>query len=112
MNQNNLGVSEGTTVIDGNLGAPLPKSVNSQVTEAVILKKENGDCKVRVLRQTIWVDGARYELKELYGVADAGDKTENAEEDEDDFGKECVICLSETRDTAVFPCRHLVNIFS
>ena len=83
--------------------------MNSQVTEAVILKNENGDCKVQVLRQIIWVDGVRYELKELYGVENAGDKSENAEDDEEDFGKECVICMSETRDTAVLPCRHMVN---
>ena len=107
--QSNAAGSEGTSVINENFGAALPKSVNSQVTEAVILKNENGDCKVQVLRQIIWVDGVRYELKELYGVENTGDKSENTEDDEDDFGKECVICMSETRDTAVLPCRHMVN---
>ena len=93
--QSNAAGSEGTSVINENFGAALPKSVNSQVTEAVILKNENGDCKVQVLRQIIWVDGVRYELKELYGV--------------ENFGKECVICMSEPRDTAVMPCRHMVT---
>ncbi|KAH7430156.1 hypothetical protein KP509_09G086300 [Ceratopteris richardii] len=87
------------------VGAALPKSVNSQVTQAVIERKDNGDCKVHVLRQIIWVDGVRYEVKELYGVeSTAVDKNGY---DEEDFGKECVICMSEHRDTAVLPCRHV-----
>lgn len=86
------------------IGAALPKSVNSQITQAVIERKEGGDCKVRVLRQIIWVDGVRYELKELYGVENTVDKSDI---DEEDFGKECVICMSEPRDTAVMPCRHM-----
>lgn len=86
------------------IGAALPKSVNSQVTQAVIDKKDDGECKVRVLRQIIWVDGVRYELKELYGVENTVDR---GDYDEEDFGKECVICMSEPRDTAVMPCRHM-----
>lgn len=86
-------------------GAALPKSVNSQITQAIIERKEDGECKVRVLRQVIWVDGVRYELKELYGVENTvAQKSEYAEED---FGKECVICMSEPPDTAVMPCRHM-----
>lgn len=90
------------------LGVTLPKYVNSQITQAVIQKNETGDCKVQVLRQIIWVDGVRYELKELYGVENVVDENKP---DDDEFGKECVICMSEPRDTAVLPCRHMVNCF-
>lgn len=93
-----------TSSAEEDIGAALPKSVNSQVTHAVIEKKDDGDCKVRVLRQIIWVDGVRYEMKEIYGIENAVDRSEY---DEDDFGKECVICMSEPRDTAVMPCRHM-----
>ncbi|MCO5559612.1 hypothetical protein L7F22_013213 [Adiantum nelumboides] len=86
------------------IGAALPKSVNSQITQALIERTAGGDCKVRVLRQIIWVDGVRYELKELYGVENTVDKSDI---DEEDFGKECVICMSDPRDTAVMPCRHM-----
>lgn len=86
------------------IGAPLPKSVNSQITQAVIVRKGDGDCKVRVMRQIIWVNGIRYELQEIYGIESAASGNEY---DESDFGKECVICLSEPRDTAVMPCRHM-----
>lgn len=30
---------------------------------------------------------------------------------DDDPGKECVICLTEPKDTAVLPCRHMVRIY-
>lgn len=86
------------------IGAPLPKTVNSQITQAVIEKKDNGDCRVRVLRQIIWIDGVRYELQEIYGIESA---VGGGEYDENDLGKECVICMSEPRDTAVMPCRHM-----
>eukprot|EP00250_Pteridium_aquilinum_P013862 c21619_g1_i1 orf=443-1615(-) len=95
---------DSASTTEEDIGAALPKFVNSQVTQAVITKKDTGECKVRVLRQIIWVDGVRYELKELYGVENMVDRNEYNEED---FGKECVICMSEPRDTAVMPCRHM-----
>ena len=95
-----------TSTCEVDIGAALPKYVNSQITQAVIQKNEAGDCKVRVQRQIIWVDGVRYELKELYGVENVVDENKH---DDDDFGKECVICMSEPRDTAVMPCRHMVT---
>lgn len=95
---------DSTSTAEEDIGAALPKSVNSQVTQAVIERKDDGECKVRVLRQIIWVDGVRYELKELYGVENTVDRSEY---DDEDFGKECVICMSEPRDTAVMPCRHM-----
>ncbi len=78
------------------LGAPLPKWIHSQTTQAVIEKKDDGDYRVCVVKQIIWINGTRYELQEIYGIEDS------------DTGKECVICLSEPRDTTVLPCRHMV----
>ncbi|KAJ0970498.1 hypothetical protein J5N97_023375 [Dioscorea zingiberensis] len=81
-----------------NTGTP-----NSQITQAMFLKKENSDYQVRVLKQILWVKGTRYELQEIYGI---GNSVEG-DFDGNDPGKECVICLSEPRDTAVLPCRHM-----
>ncbi|KAK7836072.1 putative e3 ubiquitin-protein ligase log2 [Quercus suber] len=76
---------------------------NSQITKAVFEKKENGEYQVRVMKQILWVNDMRYELQEIYGIGNVveGDTEEN------DSGKECVICLSEPRDTTVLPCRHM-----
>ncbi|CAM6058108.1 unnamed protein product [Sphagnum tenellum] len=75
------------------LGAPLPKWIHSQTTQAVIEKKDDGDYRGCVVKQILWVNGKRYELQEIYGI--------------EDTGKECVICLSKPRDTVVLPCRHM-----
>ncbi|KAF0892920.1 hypothetical protein E2562_019573 [Oryza meyeriana var. granulata] len=76
---------------------------NSQITQAVFERKENGGYHVRVVKQILWVNGTRYELQEIYGIGNSveGDTEGN------DPGKECVICLSEPRDTTVLPCRHM-----
>ncbi|KAJ7295328.1 hypothetical protein O6H91_Y197400 [Diphasiastrum complanatum] len=87
------------------LGAPLPKWVHCQTTHAAIERKA-GKYYVKVVKQTIWVDGVRYELQEIYGIEN---NTNNGSFDENDSGKECVICMSEPRDTTVLPCRHMVR---
>ena len=84
------------------------KTPNAQITQAVFEKKESGDYQVRVVSQILWVNGTRYELQEIYGI---GNSVEG-ESDANDPGKECVICLSEPRDTTVLPCRHMVSLQS
>ncbi|GJN08434.1 hypothetical protein PR202_ga26350 [Eleusine coracana subsp. coracana] len=79
------------------------KTPNSQITQAVFEKKENGDYQVRVASQILWVNGTRYELQEIYGIGNSME----GDSDANDPGKECVICLSEPRDTTVLPCRHM-----
>ena len=59
---------------------------------------------MKVVKQILWVNGMRYELQEIYGI---GNSVES-DVDGNDPGKECVICLSEPRDTTVLPCRHMV----
>lgn len=79
---------------------------NSQITQSVF-EKEKGEYQLRVTKQILWVNGMRYELQEIYGI---GNSVEDAV-DANDPGKECVICLSEPRDTTVLPCRHMVSKF-
>ncbi|XP_015055950.1 probable E3 ubiquitin-protein ligase LOG2 [Solanum pennellii] len=81
---------------DGNV------STNFQITQAVF-EKEKGEFKIRVVKQILWVNGMRYELQEIYGIGNSVDK----DFDGNDNGKECVVCLSEPRDTTVLPCRHM-----
>ncbi|KAL5998388.1 putative E3 ubiquitin-protein ligase log2 [Asimina triloba] len=91
---------------DGSVAAtPMPGNSNSQITQAVFEKKGKGEYQVKVVKQILWVNSMRYELQEIYGIGNALDN----DFDGNDPGKECVICLSEPRDTTLLPCRHMVN---
>lgn len=79
------------------------RTVNSQITQAVF-ENVKGEFHVRVVKQILRVNGMRYELQEIYGIGNSVDN----DVDCNDPGKECVICLSEPRDTTVLPCRHMV----
>ncbi|XP_077252927.1 putative E3 ubiquitin-protein ligase LUL2 [Tasmannia lanceolata] len=94
--------TEGNGLADGN---SMPGPLNSQITQAIFEKKEKekGNYQVRVVKQILWVNSMRYELQEIYGIGNSVDN----DFDGSDPGKECVICLSEPRDTTVLPCRHM-----
>ncbi|KAE8692483.1 putative E3 ubiquitin-protein ligase LUL2 [Hibiscus syriacus] len=77
-------------------------AMNSQITQAV-LEKDKGEYQTKVVKQILWVNGLRYELQEIYGIGNSVDNDVDANES----GRECVICLSEPRDTTVLPCRHM-----
>ncbi|GMN39128.1 hypothetical protein TIFTF001_008357 [Ficus carica] len=95
--------TEASSVVqNGSEGNPESGATNSQITLA-IFEKEKGEFRTRVVKQILWVNGMRYELQEIYGI---GNSVEG-DLDGNDPGKECVICLSEPRDTTVLPCRHM-----
>ncbi|KEH36768.1 putative transcription factor C2H2 family [Medicago truncatula] len=82
----------------------LDASPHMQITQAVLEKSNGGGAfQIKVVRQILWIDGVRYELRELYGIG----SSEAAGFDDSDPGKECVICMTEPKDTAVLPCRHM-----
>uniref|UniRef100_A0AC35U6I7 RING-type E3 ubiquitin transferase n=1 Tax=Rhabditophanes sp. KR3021 TaxID=114890 RepID=A0AC35U6I7_9BILA len=77
----------------------------AQLTYCNVVKSNdrNSLLMLKPQRQKIFVDGVLYLLQEVYGI-------ENKETDEnmlDDNGSECVICMSDIRDTVILPCRHL-----
>ncbi|XP_052190216.1 probable E3 ubiquitin-protein ligase LUL4 [Diospyros lotus] len=83
---------------------PSPSSSpHMQITQAVIHKNNDNAFDVRVIKQILWIDRVRYELREIYGIANS---TAGSFKDEDP-GKECVICMTGPKDTAVLPCRHM-----
>ncbi|KAF5465634.1 hypothetical protein F2P56_015617 [Juglans regia] len=92
---------------DEHRGEPVPTTnPHMQITQAILEKNGDGPFQVRVIRQILWIDGVRYELREIYGIG-----TSVAEGfDDNDPGKECVICMTEPKDTAVLPCRHMVRV--
>ncbi|XVF64959.1 hypothetical protein PTKIN_Ptkin09bG0208700 [Pterospermum kingtungense] len=79
-------------------------SAHMQITQAVLEKTNGNSFQVKVIRQILWVDGVRYELREIYGI---GSSAAAEGYDDSDPGKECVICMTEPKDTAVLPCRHM-----
>lgn len=80
----------------------------AQITQAVIQKANDESFQVKVIKQILWANGERYELQQIFGLVDSAEaKAESNDDNADDMGKECVICLSEPRNTAVLPCRHM-----
>ncbi|TYH01621.1 hypothetical protein ES288_A09G074000v1 [Gossypium darwinii] len=89
---------------DEHVGDPTQStSAHMQITQA-ILEKNGNSFQAKVIRQILWVDGVRYELREIYGI---GSSAAAEGFDDSDPGKECVICMTEPKDTAVLPCRHM-----
>jgi len=76
--------------------------VQSQSTFATFTKLLEGGLGIKVLKQKILVGGVSYELQEIYGIEQTPEEQEGAEN-----GRECVICMSEPRDTTLLPCRHM-----
>ena len=75
----------------------------SQTTFASLVKKSGDGWGIKVLKQTIYKAGETYELHEIYGLSGDGDDDDGS----GDGGRDCIICMSEPRDTTVLPCRHM-----
>ncbi|KAE9416141.1 hypothetical protein Angca_007716, partial [Angiostrongylus cantonensis] len=59
---------------------------------------------LKPLRQKIACDGVIYLLQEIFGIENKEMVTDGSNED---CGLECIICMSDIRDTVILPCRHL-----
>uniref|UniRef100_A0A672PWX5 E3 ubiquitin-protein ligase n=1 Tax=Sinocyclocheilus grahami TaxID=75366 RepID=A0A672PWX5_SINGR len=54
------------------------------------------------------VDRVSYLLQEIYGIENRNNQeTKSTEDENSDNSSECVVCLSDLRDTIILPCRHL-----
>lgn len=95
--------AEAALVVDSEEGK---SSTNAEITQVAYVKQQ-GEIKIRVVKQILWVNGLRYEMEDIYGI---GNTVDGCDEDASNQGKECVVCLSEPCDTTVLPCRHLVYI--
>merc|ERR1712060_87394 len=65
---------------------------------------EGAELTCRVLEQKVFLDGNEYTIQQVYGIAELG---KDEAHDESAVGEPCVICLTDPRNTAVLPCRHL-----
>uniref|UniRef100_A0A182NAB2 RING-type E3 ubiquitin transferase n=1 Tax=Anopheles dirus TaxID=7168 RepID=A0A182NAB2_9DIPT len=79
----------------------------SHATICVIDHHSDGTYALRALKQKIFVDGLYYLLQEIYGIENKLASKSVTDEETEDNGSECVICMCDTRDTLILPCRHL-----
>ncbi|KAG8370158.1 hypothetical protein BUALT_Bualt14G0088200 [Buddleja alternifolia] len=73
-----------------------------QITQVAVTKNNEGQFTAKVIRQLLWTDDICYELREIYGLGKSGSSL-----NDNGSGKECVICMTEPKDIAVLPCRHM-----
>lgn len=88
----------------------------------------DGSYILKALKQKLFVDGLCYLLQEIYGIENKTTELkvctslyfccshfiliylylkDSGDEDVEDGSSECVICMSDMRDTLILPCRHL-----
>lgn len=95
-----------------------PKFIgHSHVTYAMFEKLSDQSWTIKLVKQKQIINGVSYLLQEIYGIenkvqkstTDGASTDENAGDDvyDEDNNSECVVCLSDTRDTLILPCKHL-----
>ncbi|ESO93403.1 hypothetical protein LOTGIDRAFT_93698, partial [Lottia gigantea] len=82
---------------------------HAHMTFAVIDQNSEGGYTIKPLKQKQFVDGLCYLLQEIYGIENKNVERSKVDPDDEleDSGAECVICMSDMRDTLILPCRHL-----
>nr|XP_033818851.1 E3 ubiquitin-protein ligase MGRN1 isoform X3 [Geotrypetes seraphini] len=81
---------------------------HAHVLLAAFEKHVDGSFSVKPLKQKQIVDRVGYLLQEIYGIENKNNQeTKPADDENSDNSNECVVCLSDLRDTLILPCRHL-----
>ncbi|KAI9335135.1 hypothetical protein BDR26DRAFT_1009430 [Obelidium mucronatum] len=87
------------------------KATNIQITYASLVEnRDQSSYSIKVLKQKVLIDGTPYLLQEIFGYTDptgTGASNPNLQAEDLQTMRECVVCMSELKDTIVLPCRHL-----
>jgi len=82
-------------------------TVQSQTTFANLKVSADGVYQIAPLKQKIQVGSSCFELKEIFGKPPEQEADAAGGDDTGENGRDCVICMTEPRDTTVLPCRHM-----
>ncbi|XP_063171051.1 E3 ubiquitin-protein ligase MGRN1 isoform X2 [Candoia aspera] len=81
---------------------------HAHILLAAFEKHVDGSFSAKPLKQKQIVDRVSYLLQEIYGIENKNNQeTKPCDEENSDNSNECVVCLSDLRDTLILPCRHL-----
>ncbi|KAL2101286.1 hypothetical protein ACEWY4_003047 [Coilia grayii] len=81
---------------------------HAHVLLAAFERHMDGSFSVKPLKQKQIVDRVSYLLQEIYGIENKNNQeTKPSDDENNDNSNECVVCLSDLRDTLILPCRHL-----
>ena len=60
-------------------------------------------------KQVVLINGLPFEIKSIYGLQNEEDAKEGEQviDDGDNPEQECLVCLTERKDTLIMPCGHL-----
>nr|CAB3263816.1 E3 ubiquitin-protein ligase MGRN1-like [Phallusia mammillata] len=91
---------------------------HSHITYATLDKVSDDSWTIKPIKQKQAINGVCYLIQEIYGIEnkskaptfDGDDQNadpQDDDDDDDDDSAECVVCLSDMRDTLILPCKHL-----
>ncbi|KFD51545.1 hypothetical protein M513_07595 [Trichuris suis] len=97
---------------------PHSSSEMPQHHSTIAVAERSGDSNgftLKPIKQKFYVDNVCYLLQEVYGlenkgisnVSASGGQEGSSGDSREECGAECVVCMSEWRDTLILPCRHL-----
>jgi hypothetical protein len=69
-------------------------------------KHAGNEQKVQIVKQGIEIGGTFHILQEIYGLAQASDG-DGAGGKQLEAENECIVCLTDQKDTSLMPCRHM-----
>ncbi|KAJ2745834.1 hypothetical protein GGI20_001835 [Coemansia sp. BCRC 34301] len=78
--------------------------LNSQISFIEFYKEGPSHVTPRCIRQKLCIDGVLFQQYEIFGLSETVQSRANPNADEP---LQCAICLTDERDTAMLPCRHL-----
>ncbi|CAI2375750.1 unnamed protein product [Moneuplotes crassus] len=86
-----------------NQGRNIPQVYRHKCLMLILTKNSRGEYNILIKKQCLLFDKNIFKIEDIYGF--------EKQDDTGDFGdestKECIICYTNTKNTVVYPCRHI-----